>query len=99
VQSETIKTNIFTPNGAGINDLFKLFNLADYPTVGVKTYNRWVKLADQSDAYKNDWNGGHLKKKLTSMWLPLIVKSTPMILMLKKSYNIESKGYFHLIVS
>jgi gliding motility-associated-like protein len=61
VQCKILKTNIFTPNGDGINDVFKLFNLDDYPTPGIKIYNRWGRLVYESDVYKNDWDGGNLK--------------------------------------
>ncbi|PCI97286.1 MAG: hypothetical protein COB15_08160 [Flavobacteriales bacterium] len=61
VQCALIKTNIFTPNGDGINDFFTLFNLDDYPTAAVKIYNRWGKLVYENDAYENNWDGDNLE--------------------------------------
>jgi len=62
VQCQLIKTNVFTPNGDGMNDYFTLFNLDDYPAPSLKIYNRWGVLVYENDAYENDWDGGDLKE-------------------------------------
>ena len=52
--------NIFTPNGDGFNDLFKIDNI-DREVWNLKIYSRWGRkvLEDILD-YKNDWDGGEL---------------------------------------
>lgn len=62
VQCFLIPTNVFTPNGDGINDFFTLINLDDYPAPSVKVYNRWGKLVYESESYQNDWDGDNLKE-------------------------------------
>ncbi|MBL4667832.1 MAG: gliding motility-associated C-terminal domain-containing protein [Flavobacteriales bacterium] len=62
VQCQLIPTNVFTPNGDGMNDFFTLINLDDYPAPSVKVYNRWGKLVYENKAYQNDWDGDNLKE-------------------------------------
>lgn len=47
--------NSFTPNGDGINDLFIIRGLSDYPEIVV--FNRLGKIVYQSGSYRNNWNG------------------------------------------
>ncbi len=49
--------NVFTPNGDGVNDLFKIGNLADLENVELVVYNRWGKVVYKTDKYDNSWNG------------------------------------------
>lgn len=53
-----IKTpEIFTPNGDGINDLFEIEGIFDYPKSHLTIFNRWGKPVFEADGYQNDWNG------------------------------------------
>ncbi len=49
-------TNVFSPNGDGINDTWIIKNLV--PGTGVRVYNRWGRLVYQASPYRNDWDGG-----------------------------------------
>ncbi len=50
--------NIFTPNGDGANDLFRVPCLESrYPDNRVKVFNRWGDLVFEASAYANDWDG------------------------------------------
>jgi len=60
VQCPLIPTNVFTPNGDGLNDYFWIDNIEDYINPTLKVYNRWGKLVYESKSYKNDWDGGNL---------------------------------------
>ncbi|PCJ25010.1 MAG: hypothetical protein COA97_08505 [Flavobacteriales bacterium] len=62
VQCPLTPTNVFTPNGDGINDFFTLINLDDYLNPSVKVYNRWGQLVYESDSYQNDWDGDNLNE-------------------------------------
>lgn len=55
--------NVFTPNGDGINDIFKLGGLWNYcyDTIDVKIYNRWGQLVFQSNTPTFEWDGTNLK--------------------------------------
>jgi gliding motility-associated-like protein len=97
VQCKIIKTNIFTPNGDGINDYFKLLNLDDYPTAEVKIYNRWGTLVYESDAYKNDWDGGNLK---TGTYFYLVTPNSKKFIYdadAKEELKQTIKGYIQLM--
>jgi gliding motility-associated-like protein len=54
-------TNIFTPNGDGINDLLRFDLLEQFDGNKLQIFNRWGKLVFESANYQNDWNGGDLK--------------------------------------
>ena len=49
--------NVFTPNGDGVNDLFKIKNLMDWKSRELFIYNRWGEIVYYNVDYKNDWNG------------------------------------------
>ncbi len=49
--------NAFTPNGDGLNDLFKIlnaFNLRDY---SLMIYNRWGQQVFETSDFRKGWNG------------------------------------------
>lgn len=53
-------TNVFTPNGDGIND-FLSFDLVEvYPGSKLQVYNRWGRLVYEDPDYFNDWDGDNL---------------------------------------
>ncbi|MDP4207584.1 MAG: immunoglobulin domain-containing protein [Bacteroidota bacterium] len=43
----------FTPNGDGINDVWEIDHIEDYPNVLVEVYNRWGSLVFKSKGYDN----------------------------------------------
>lgn len=47
--------NVVTPNGDGVNDIFQVQNLGDYPGSKLEVYNRWGSLIYISEDYRNDW--------------------------------------------
>jgi gliding motility-associated-like protein/uncharacterized repeat protein (TIGR01451 family) len=47
----------FTPDGDGINDMFVIRGVEDYPNNKLSIYNRWGNLVYSQGGYKNDWNG------------------------------------------
>ncbi len=51
--------NIITPNGDGINDVFKIKGLESFRNSQLFIYNRWGKLIYKNDDYKNEWDGGN----------------------------------------
>lgn len=46
----------FSPNGDGINDLFKIEN-AGAKRISIEVFNRWGNRVYRSADYKNDWDG------------------------------------------
>ena len=49
--------NAFTPNGDGINDVWKITNIDIFGKCAVKIFNRWGDLMYSSSDYKNNWDG------------------------------------------
>ncbi len=47
----------FSPNGDGVNDLFVIPILSNYPNSKIWINNRWGVQVYQSDNYQNDWSG------------------------------------------
>jgi len=56
--------NVFTPNGDGINDEFKLGGLNSCKKYRLSIYNRWgQKVFEADDAASQFWNGSNGNKK------------------------------------
>ncbi|PHN98737.1 hypothetical protein CSC81_04375 [Tenacibaculum discolor] len=49
--------NGFSPNGDGVNDIFVVEGLHNYPNNKLEIYNRWGNRVYHSYNYQNDWNG------------------------------------------
>ncbi len=50
-------TNVFTPNGDGINDRFVIRNLDQYPVNNLQVFDRSGRLLYEKANYANDWDG------------------------------------------
>ncbi len=50
-------TNVFTPNGDGINDRFVIKNLDQYPNNKLQIFDRNGKVMYEKNNYGNDWDG------------------------------------------
>ncbi|SDH18979.1 beta-propeller fold lactonase family protein [Mucilaginibacter gossypii] len=54
--------NTFTPNGDGINDVWKIKNIEDYPKCVVTIYNRYGEQLLASNGYGIAWDGKYKGK-------------------------------------
>jgi gliding motility-associated-like protein/uncharacterized repeat protein (TIGR01451 family) len=52
--------NIFTPNGDGRNDFFKIAGLESFPGSQLIIFNRWGNEVYRADNYLNNWDGSGL---------------------------------------
>ncbi|WP_295674162.1 gliding motility-associated C-terminal domain-containing protein [uncultured Mucilaginibacter sp.] len=52
--------NIFTPNGDGKNDVFKIAGLESFPGSQLIIFNRWGNEVYRADNYLNNWDGSGL---------------------------------------
>ncbi|MES2810690.1 MAG: gliding motility-associated C-terminal domain-containing protein [Bacteroidota bacterium] len=50
-------SNVFTPNGDGVNDTFVIPGLETYSDTELTIINRWGNTVYQKTNYKNDWDG------------------------------------------
>jgi gliding motility-associated-like protein len=49
--------NVFSPNGDGVNDVWDLGPIGEYPDAEIRIYNRWGKELFYSIGYDDPWNG------------------------------------------
>ncbi|WP_188315946.1 Calx-beta domain-containing protein [Chitinophaga agrisoli] len=54
--------NVFTPNGDGLNEYFKIAGIETYTAPELYVFNRWGNQVYASKDYHNDWNGGSLNE-------------------------------------
>lgn len=50
-------SNVFSPNGDGINELWSIPNIETYPNSIVQVFTRWGQLVFQSRGYQRRWDG------------------------------------------
>ncbi|MCR9289622.1 MAG: gliding motility-associated C-terminal domain-containing protein [Bacteroidetes bacterium] len=48
---------VISPNDDGMNDVWEIENIQDFPDNRVKIYNRWGNLIYEKEGYANDWKG------------------------------------------
>ncbi|MCB0778080.1 MAG: gliding motility-associated C-terminal domain-containing protein [Flavobacteriales bacterium] len=49
--------NTFTPNGDGINDLWRIPGIEDYPAAEVSVFDRWGQRVYRATGYGEPWDG------------------------------------------
>ncbi len=57
LEFDGVITNLFTPNGDGINDMWYIKDIEKYPSNEVFIYNIYGNLVYTKKAYANDWKG------------------------------------------
>ncbi len=55
--NELIIENALSPNGDGVNDVFEIENIEDYPDNELTIYNRWGTKIFSEKNYGNNWDG------------------------------------------
>lgn len=60
VTANVTATNIFTPNGDGLNEYLHFVNLEFFPESHLDVWNRWGNLVYSADNYKNNWKPNDL---------------------------------------
>ena len=56
--------NSFSPNGDGINDLWHIKNIDNYPKAHVNVYTRYGQAVFESTGYGKPWDGSYNGSKL-----------------------------------
>jgi gliding motility-associated-like protein len=57
VVPDFIPNDGFTPNGDGINDIWNIGNIEQFPNIEVTIFNRWGELLFSSTGYNVPWDG------------------------------------------
>jgi gliding motility-associated-like protein len=57
VRKKVVVPNAFSPNGDGINDVWIIRNLSDYPEASVYVFDRYGRQVFASQGYSTPWDG------------------------------------------
>jgi gliding motility-associated-like protein len=57
IDCDLIVSNVITPNGDGVNDIWRVTSDCDIVKFGLNIYNRWGQLIHSSDNAKFGWDG------------------------------------------
>jgi len=83
-----------SPNGDGINDVFEIIGLEDYPGNKLTIFNRWGHKVFQAENYQNNW-GGFSESTLT-LGNSLLPKGTYFYVLDLGNDEKPVKGYIYL---
>ncbi len=56
--------DVITPNGDGINDVWAIEGIRDYPKNTVQIFDKWGTMLFEKNGYNNDWGGSGSKGEL-----------------------------------
>jgi len=63
IDPQTFVPEIFTPNNDGVNDLFEIKGLKNYPNAEITVFNQWGVVVYKSNGpYSNNWGGWNEEK-------------------------------------
>lgn len=85
--------NAFTPNGDGLNDVFRIVNGVKTENFNLKVFNRWGQLVFETKDWKRGWDGrfkGLAQTTGTFVWLMQYTD-------IRTNKIVERKGSFTLI--
>ena len=54
----------FTPDGDGVNDVWNIPGIENYPNSNIKVFNRWGQMVFESTGYKEPWDGKYEGEEL-----------------------------------
>ncbi|MES2430603.1 MAG: gliding motility-associated C-terminal domain-containing protein [Bacteroidota bacterium] len=77
IQRNVIIPNVFSPNGDGINDTWKISYIEDYPEVKVDIFNRYGQFIFSSVGYDIKWDGTYNGQKVPVGAYYWIIKLRP----------------------
>lgn len=72
IDPQTFVPEIFTPNNDGVNDLFEIKGLKNYPNAQLTVFNQWGVIVYKSNGpYSNQWGGWNEEKGTSNQRLIL----------------------------
>lgn len=93
--------NVYSPNGDGVNDIFLIPNIDDYPAVRLTIFNRWGNVIYQDDDYSNDWDlTTYTGKTLTEgvyFYTAEVIDDKKYIYDDQKETEFQAQGFFHVV--
>jgi gliding motility-associated-like protein len=82
-----------SPNGDGVNDVFEVVGLEDFPENKLSIFNRWGHMVYQQASYQNDWDG--TSESPVTIGNGMLPKGTYFYVLDLGEYGTR-KGYFFL---
>jgi gliding motility-associated-like protein len=93
--------NVYSPNGDGINDVFLIPNLEDYPSVKLIIFNRWGNIIYQDDDYSNDWGltnfNGEILQDGVYFYNAEVVDDKKYIYDDQEKTQFQAQGFFQIV--
>ncbi len=93
--------NVYSPNGDGINEVFLIPNIEDYPAVKVTIYNRWGNVIYRDEDYKNDWDlttyGGKVLTEGTYFYTAEVINDEKYIYDDQEETKFQAQGFFQVV--
>ncbi|MCF8254055.1 MAG: FG-GAP-like repeat-containing protein [Bacteroidia bacterium] len=86
----------FTPNGDGMNDLFYIKGLTDFPDNELTVFNRWGETVYHAVNYKNNWDGKPEKNTLLGGNDGIVPNDTYFYIFVTKANNKTHTGYVYI---
>jgi gliding motility-associated-like protein len=86
----------FTPNGDGMNDLFYIKGLGDFPENELTVFNRWGETVYHATNYKNNWDGKPEKNTLLGGNDGIVPNDTYFYIFVTKANNKTHTGYVYI---
>ncbi len=87
--------NAFTPNGDGVNDLWKVV-ASDIIEVEIRVYDRWGELVFKTDDLNKGWNGGHQFRN-DGYYCPADLYNYSLVVILSGNRVSKHRGHITLI--
>ncbi len=85
-------SNALTPNGDGLNDLWNIQNIENYPDNSLAVFNRYGQEVYTASPYKNDWGGTYNGELLPDGTYYYVLKFTGSEKIFKGGVTIISGG-------
>lgn len=93
--------NVYSPNGDGVNEVFIIPNLEDYPSVHLRVFNRWGNLIYQDEDYANDWGltsyDGKILTEGTYFYTAEVINNEKYIYDDQEKTKFQAQGFFQVV--
>ncbi|MCB0510850.1 MAG: gliding motility-associated C-terminal domain-containing protein, partial [Bacteroidetes bacterium] len=73
---ELMVPDAFSPNGDGVNDIFRVVNPDYFEDIEMKIYNRWGELIHKGKGYFHGWDGNYKNREQEVSSYAYVIKAT-----------------------
>lgn len=72
--------NTFTPNGDGINDLWRIAGISQFPNAQVTVFDRWGQIVFKDIGYAQPWDGTNNGRKLPTATYYYVIELNSLVI-------------------